>query len=133
MLVNAENKRSYATHNSLFFLKKARHTCRNTIPKWKPSSRLLQSYLKAHRRFCLVLLRSGSDTVHKVLLLKTLLSSLLAGCDLPYHIPKSAVNPAIVDLRLQGTTSSPFSLAVVLYHKATKNQVKILYKKVFKS
>ena len=115
------------------FFEKARHTRRNTIPKWKPSSRLLQSYLKAHRRFRLVLLRSGSDTVHKVLLLKTLLSSLLAGCDLPYHIPNSAVNPAIVDLRLQGTTSSPFSLAVVLYHKATKNQVKILYKKVFKS
>ena len=66
-----------------------------------------------------MLLRSGSDTVHKVLLLKTLLSSLLAGCNLPYSIPKSAVNPAIVDLRLQGTTSSPFSLAQ-MYYTTTK-------------
>jgi len=87
------------------------HTRRHNTPKWKPSSQLQQSYLKAHKRFRLVLLRSSSDTVHEVLLLETLLSTPLAWCDLPYIMSKSAVNPAIVDLRLQGTTSSPFSTA----------------------
>ena len=102
--------------NLLLFdcLKKVEHTFCYTTPKWKPSSQLLQSYLKAHRMFCLVLLRSGSDTVHKVLLLKTLISTPLAWCDLPYHIPRCAVYPAIVDLRLQGTTSSPYSSTKVL-------------------
>ena len=106
------------------FWKNARHTCRNNIPKRKPNSQLQQSYPKAHERSCLVLLRSSSDTVHKFPLLRTLLSTPLIWCGLPYVAPKSAVNPAMVDLRLQGTTSSPFSLAIIIITQTSKKSSK---------
>ena len=111
--------------------KSAKHICCYTIPEWKPSSQLLQSYLKAHRSSCLVLLPSSSDTVHKFPLLETLLSTPLAWRNLPYYIPKYAFDPAVVDIRLQGTTSSPSSLAQVYYNtNAEKCKQKFILKPI---
>ena len=116
-LVNADKFKWYVSHNTNFLQKKCvKHICCHKIPKWKPSSQLLQSYLKAHRLSCLVLLRSSSDTVRRDLLFKTLLSTPLAQRNLPYLVSKNAFNPAIVDLGLQGTTSSPSSLTRVYYN-----------------
>lgn len=74
--------------------------CHNT-PKWKASSQLLQSYLVAHGRVCLVLLPLSSDTVHKWPLHKTLISSSLADRNLPCIMPRNAFSPAVADLRIR--------------------------------
>jgi len=59
--------------------------------------KLHQSYLTSHDEFCLMLLRSSSDMVHKSPLHKTLISTFAARRSLFVHGPGPAFNPAVAD------------------------------------
>ena len=115
-------KRSITLH---FFSKNTVHRLRQYIPKWKPSRWLLQSFPVAHAEIRLVLLRSGSDTVHDTTLHRTLLSTFLAWCDQPYVWPRSAFDTAMAGCSLQGTANSPSSTAKALYHLTENFATKI--------
>ena len=79
----------------------------------------------AHAEIRLVLLRSGSDTVHDTTLHRTLLSTFLAWCDQPYVWPRSAFDTAMAGCSLQGTANSPSSTAKALYHLTENFATKI--------
>ena len=73
--------------NITFFPKKPCNFNRHIMPKRWRYRWLLQSNLMAHNPFYLVLLYSYSDTVHRGLLHKTLISTLLIPFCLPHNKP----------------------------------------------
>ena len=67
--------------------------------------------LAAHESDRLPLLPSGPHGVHGLPLRKTRLSTPLMAGRLHSIEPRTGINPAIADCRLQGTATSPFSTA----------------------
>ena len=74
----------------------------------------------AHKPICLVLLRSRSDTVHRGLLHKTLVSTSLIGDYLSRKDPRRVFCSAKANRGLQGIADSPHSTAILFYIKSLR-------------
>ena len=70
-------------------------------------SRLRPGALAAHEWFCLVLLCSQPDTVHRYSLRKTQTSTLLIKGSYTSQSPQSEHHPCYSGLQVQGTAATP--------------------------
>ena len=96
----------------------------------KPTKRysgckLNPGYLTAPERFCLVLLRSRPDTVHRFLSRKTKTSTPLTVGSLTRRQPETSHHPLCSGLRVQGTAISP--AARKFYNKSTHIHRKVCF------
>ena len=84
------------------------------LPKRYPENRLNPGTLTAPGRFCLVLLRSRPDTVHRFPSRKTQIStSLLRGCFANKH-PLRNITPAIADCRYKAPLAPRLARNVII-------------------
>ena len=74
-----------------------------------------EGWSAAHKNFRLLLLPSGPDKVHKFALRRTQPSTPLTWGRLHKANPRTSINPAIADCRLQGTATSPSSMTIVYF------------------
>lgn len=78
---------------------------------------------------CLVLLRSGPDTVHSISLHKTLRSTPLIGNSFPYGTPRTAFSPAVADCGYRAPLAP--HLARLNHYSATHRKKQAFCAKVF--
>ena len=97
-------KRKSVVQASLDFLFYARRTSNSHHERYSYSL-LGPGTLTAHRRFCLVLLHSCPDTVHRVLLRKTQTSTSLIEGSFAGKSPRIGITPAVADCRYRAPLS----------------------------
>ena len=116
-MVKRIKKRRLRENNRLYLIQKncASLFCRK-LPEWKRRRWLLQSYLMAHAKICLVLLRSRPDTVHSIALHKTLRSTFLTARKPSINYVEKGVQLCYSGLQIQGAANSPPTRSLIIIH-----------------